>query len=143
MRPLRILMADDNRALAETWATLLTGWGHIVEVVYNGLAALENVRRQWPEVVLLDIDLPDVDGYQVARRLRREDAQREVLLVAMTGYGQEENRRRAREAGFDLYLIKPVEVEQMRELLTHPLVLAGRGPKDESTTEIGSRPLSP
>ncbi|HEY1272372.1 MAG TPA: ATP-binding protein [Terriglobales bacterium] len=135
MRPLQILLADDNRALAETWATLLTNWGHTVEVVHDGPAAPEKAQRERPDIVLLDINLPGLDGYQVARRLRGEGVRKEGLLVAMTGYGQEEDRRRAREAGFDLYLVKPVELEEMQKLLACPLSFARHPPKADSSTK--------
>lgn len=136
MRPLRILLADDNRALAESWKALLTNWGHTIEVVHDGPAALEKAQRERPDIVLLDINLPGLDGYQVARRLHRKGVRKEGLLVAVTGYGQEEDRRRAREAGFDLYLVKPVEPEEMQKLLARPLSSARRSPKAASSAEV-------
>jgi CheY-like chemotaxis protein len=88
-------------------------------VVNDGLAALDAARHQRPEVVLLDIGLPGLDGYQVARRLR-EEVGLDALLVAMTGYGQPEDRRRSREAGIHHHYVKPVEPMVLRELLADP-----------------------
>jgi two-component system CheB/CheR fusion protein len=85
--------------------------------VHDGPAALEAVPAFQPEVVLLDIGLPGMDGYEVARALRQQPALDKLLVVAMTGWGQAEDRRRSHEAGFDLHLVKPVEPEVLREVL--------------------------
>ncbi len=137
MCPLRILLADDNRALAESWVALLTNWGHSVEVAHDGQAALEKAQRERPDIVLLDINLPALDGYEVARRLREEGDWKEGLLVAVTGYGLEEDQRRAREAGFDLYLVKPVELEEMQTVLARALPLARQSSKAEWSAKAG------
>jgi two-component system CheB/CheR fusion protein len=105
----RILVVDDNIDAAESLALLLKIEGHSVEMAHDGVAALEAVRKKYPDVVLLDIGLPRMDGYEVARRLRSMEDQRDTLLVALTGYGQTEDRRRSREAGFDHHLVKPVD----------------------------------
>jgi signal transduction histidine kinase/ActR/RegA family two-component response regulator len=116
----RVLVVEDNLDAAESLAALLRLWGHEVQVVHDGLVALEAARRQRPEVVLLDIGLPGLDGYQVARRLRDEVGLHDALLVAMTGYGQPDDRRRSREAGIQHHYVKPVEPAILRELLATP-----------------------
>jgi signal transduction histidine kinase/ActR/RegA family two-component response regulator len=116
-RPRRILVVDDNEDAARSLADLLELYAHQVEVVHDGASALEAVRVHRPEVVLLDIGLPGIDGYEVARRLRRQTDAASLLLVALSGYGQEEDQRRALEAGFDDHLTKPVEFEALDRLL--------------------------
>jgi signal transduction histidine kinase len=116
-RPLRVLVVEDNIDAAESLATLLRLWNHDVNVVHDGCAALDAAREQKPEVVLLDIGLPGLDGYQVARRLREEIGLDQALLVAMTGYGQPEDRRRSQEAGIQYHFVKPVEPLVLRNLL--------------------------
>ncbi|HYO67499.1 MAG TPA: response regulator [Archangium sp.] len=91
--------------------------GHRVTVVHDGVAALERLGAEDPEVVFLDIGLPGMDGYEVARRIRERSSGAGPRLVAVTGYGQASDRQRAREAGFDAHLVKPVELEQVRELV--------------------------
>jgi CheY-like chemotaxis protein len=118
--PLKILIVDDNEDSAESLAVLMEMNGYEVRTAYEGLPALEEARTFLPGVVLLDIGLPDLDGYEVARRLRQERGRDGMLLLAMTGYGQEEDRRRSREAGFDHHLVKPVDLDELRGLLTPP-----------------------
>jgi PAS domain S-box-containing protein len=117
-RGVRVLVVEDNVDAAESLAALLRLWRHDVQVVHDGLEAIEAARRQQPEVVLLDIGLPGLDGYQVARKLRDEVGLDHALLVAMTGYGQPEDRRRSREAGIQHHFVKPVEPDVLRNLLT-------------------------
>jgi CheY-like chemotaxis protein len=114
----RVLIVDDNADAAHSLALLLRVWGNDVSVAHDGPEALESVMMQKPDVIFLDIGLPGMDGYQVARRLRELDNGDISLLVAMTGYGQEDDRRRSLEAGFDRHLVKPVEPETIRDLLT-------------------------
>jgi PAS domain S-box-containing protein len=116
-RSLRVLVVEDNVDAAESLATLLRLWSHDVHVVHDGCKALEAAREQHPEVVLLDIGLPGLDGYQVARCLRDDLHLDHALLVAMTGYGQPEDRRRSREAGIQYHFVKPVEPLVLRNLL--------------------------
>ncbi len=118
--PRRVLVVDDNVDTAESLALLLRLRGHEVEVAHDGPAALEKAGSFHPEVVLLDIGLPGLDGYQVASRLRRRRRTARALLVALTGYGQEEDRSRARQAGFDDHLTKPVDPLVIYELLARP-----------------------
>jgi signal transduction histidine kinase/CheY-like chemotaxis protein len=113
----RVLVVDDNRDSADSLALLLRLAGHAVQVAYDGRAALEAARAAPPEAVLLDIGLPGMDGYAVARRLREELGAQRVLLVAISGYGQEDDRVRSREAGFDHHLVKPVDPDAVRALL--------------------------
>jgi CheY-like chemotaxis protein len=94
----------------------LKTWGHEVHVAHDGPAALEAAQSHAPEVVLLDIGLPGMDGHEVARRLRAASPNG-LEIVALTGYGQEEDRSRSREAGFDDHLVKPVDPEDLRRIL--------------------------
>ena len=116
--PKRVLVVDDNLDAAEGLAMLLTLKGHQVSTAYDGQGAIDRAREVDPDVVLLDIGLPRLDGFEVARRLREEHPERQMLLVALTGYGQERDRVRAREAGFDHHLLKPVRLEMLEQLLT-------------------------
>ncbi|MGO9470405.1 MAG: ATP-binding protein [Isosphaeraceae bacterium] len=116
----RILVIDDNLDLAHGLANLLKLLNHEVWIAPDGPAGLEAARGHRPEVVLLDIGLPGMDGYQVAEQLRREDFGRDLLLIAVTGYGNEEDRRRARFAGFDQFVTKPVDHATLLALLAAP-----------------------
>jgi two-component system, sensor histidine kinase len=111
--PLRILVVDDLRDAADSLALLLKLLGHDVCAVYDGPTALRTAASFRPDVVLLDLGLPGMDGYEVARRLRGQVG----LLVAATGFGQEEDRRRCREAGFDRFLLKPLDLDELRRVL--------------------------
>jgi CheY-like chemotaxis protein len=91
--------------------------GAEVEVVHDGPAALERIERFRPAMVLLDIGMPGMDGYEVARRIRARSTLRDIKIVALTGWGQPEDKRRSREAGFDHHLIKPAGIEQLRALV--------------------------
>jgi CheY-like chemotaxis protein len=108
---------DDNRDAAETLAQYLALMGHDVAVEFDGATALGAFERRRPEVVVMDIGMPGLNGYDVARRLRRLPGGDRVLLIAMTGYGQDEDRRRSREAGFDYHLTKPVDPAALQALL--------------------------
>src|SRR5262249_33231832 len=114
----RILVVDDNRDAAESLGLLLETMGHEVRVAHGGEEGLLAVREFAPAVVLLDIGMPDMDGYEGARRIRDEGGSGRTLLVAVTGWGQDEDRRRAREAGFDHHLTKPVDPAELQRLLT-------------------------
>src|SRR5712692_7711794 len=113
----RVLVVDDNVEAAATLAELLDLWGHEVRVVHDGRLALEEASQFHPEVVLLDIGLPQMDGYEVARRLDKQTGRQGLRLVAVTGYGQEEDRRKAQAAGFDDHLVKPVDPDALQQLL--------------------------
>lgn len=124
-RHLRVLVVEDNVDAAESLASLLRLWHHDVDVVHDGSTALVAAASHHPEVVLLDIGLPGLDGYQVARRLRDEVGLDDALLVAMTGYGQPEDRRRSQEAGIQYHFVKPVEPLVLRNLLAGLAMPAG------------------
>ncbi len=113
----RILVVDDNRDAAESLARLLSLLGHEVEVAHDGIAAIEAVPRFAPDLLLLDLGMPRLDGYQAARRIRAMEDGHRVFLVALTGWGQEEDRRRSHEAGFDEHLTKPVEMAALQQIL--------------------------
>lgn len=117
-RPVRVLVVEDHPDAAYSIALLLNLWGHEVRLAHEAKSALEIALAFQPEVVLLDIGLPEVDGYQIARQLRQQTGLQSALLIALTGYGQEEDRRRSREAGFDLHLVKPVLPETLQNLLS-------------------------
>jgi two-component system CheB/CheR fusion protein len=115
----RILVVDDNEDSADSLAKLLRRvLGQRVEVAYDGASALDRARDFRPELVFLDIGLPGMDGYEVARRLRQSPENGTPVLVALTGWGQEEDRRRSREAGFDRHLVKPIDPDLLGGLLT-------------------------
>jgi PAS domain S-box-containing protein len=117
-RKQRILVVDDNSDSAESMAMLLRASGHEVHMARDGAAALELADAHKPEVVLLDIGLPGMSGYAVAKRLRELPELHSVKLIAMTGYGQEEDRKRSLDAGFDHHLVKPVDLGKLMTLLT-------------------------
>jgi two-component system CheB/CheR fusion protein len=118
--PRRVLVVDDNVDAAESLAMLLRVQRHEVRTAHDGPAALDAAAAFRPEVVLLDIGLPRMDGYEVARRLRGQADSQMTLLVALTGYGQDDDRRRAAEAGFDAYLVKPADPAALHNLLVAP-----------------------
>jgi signal transduction histidine kinase len=113
----RILIADDNADFANGLGALLAGRGHDVRVVYDGAEALATAARFNPDFAFLDIGMPRVHGYEVARRLRDQPATAECVLVAVTGWGQEDDRQRAREAGFDRHLVKPADPAEIDTIL--------------------------
>ena len=124
----RILIADDNADALESLAALLSLNGHQVFRAPDGEAALRLVERLKPEIALLDIGMPRLDGYEVARRIRMLEGSQGIMLVALTGWGQESDRRRAQEAGFDAHLTKPVDLDRLGQLL-------GEGPRQSRSRE--------
>jgi len=125
MRPLveplparRILIVDDSRDGGESLAMLLRVLGAEISLAHSGRQALELVDSFKPDVVLLDIGMPGMDGYEVARRIRSNPDNRHISLIALTGWGQDEDRRRSVAAGFDHHLVKPADIDQLRQLLT-------------------------
>jgi CheY-like chemotaxis protein len=116
----RLLVVDDNQDAAESLAALLRLLGHDVRTAPDGQIALEVAAAHHPEVVLLDLGLPGMNGWEVCRRLRRQVGLKGALVVALTGYGQEEDRRHSREVGFNAHLVKPVDLAALQELLAHP-----------------------
>jgi CheY-like chemotaxis protein len=114
----RILVVDDNVDAAESMAMLLRLWGHEVRVGYTASSALAEAPAFQPQIILLDIGLPRISGYDVAREIRQQAAFRHTILIAITGYGQEEDQRRSQEAGFDYHLTKPVDPNKLETLLS-------------------------
>jgi len=113
-----ILAVDDNCDAADSLAMLLQALGvKKTHVAYDGRSALESVHEHHPSIVLLDVGMPDMDGFEVARRIRENPETRDILLIALTGWSHEEDRRRSKEAGFDYHLVKPVEIDALQELL--------------------------
>jgi CheY-like chemotaxis protein len=114
----QVLVVDDNRDAAESLAMLLRLLGMEVRVAYSGAEALEILAHYDPEVVLLDIGMPGMDGHEVARRIRGSPRCRHTTLIALTGWGQDEDRQRSRTAGFDHHLVKPADVRTLHALLS-------------------------
>jgi PAS domain S-box-containing protein len=132
--PQFILVVDDNVDAAEMLAMLLRLDGHYVRTAYDGLATLDLARAQPPDVVVCDIGMPGIDGLEVARRLRQELGLKQALLVALTGYGGEGERRRCQDAGFNAHLVKPVDVRDLEGLLARPAFT------NQEPLEEGGRP---
>ena len=131
----RILLADDNPDALESLAAVLRLRGHEVFSASNGASALETAVRHVPDIALLDIGMPLLDGYEVARRIRAEEWGKSVMLVALTGWGQESDRRRSQEAGFDTHLVKPLDPERLSALLA-------RLPARDAGHVAGTSPVS-
>lgn len=117
-RRLSILIIDDNVDAAHTLGALCEYMGHEVEFAYDGGAGLDAARRLRPDVVFLDLALPRMDGFEVARQLRADPVLRDALIIAVTGSAQEEARQRVREAGFDHHLVKPADPAFIESLLS-------------------------
>jgi CheY-like chemotaxis protein len=116
----RILIVDDNKDSADSLGMLLRLNGNEIRTAYDGLDALALAETFHPELVLLDIGLPKLNGYDVARRIRQKPWGRDVILVAMTGWSQDEDRRRSHEAGFNFHIVKPVELAALEKQLAGP-----------------------
>lgn len=116
--PLRVLIVEDNPDSAETLRVLVKLWGHEVRVARDGEEGLQEARGFHPQVILLDIGLPKLDGFEVAKRVRKTPGLERVLLIAITGYGTEEDHRKAAEAGLDFFLVKPCNPAFLRQLLS-------------------------
>ncbi len=113
----RLLVVDDNKDAAESMSMLLEMWGHDVAYAYDGPSALQTAEKWQPEAVFLDIGLPGMDGYEVAERLRELPQAKDAVLIAITGYGQDDDRLRSRRAGIDHHLVKPVAPDTLRSLI--------------------------
>jgi CheY-like chemotaxis protein len=114
---LRVLVVDDNMDTALSLAMLLKTAGHETFTAHDGLAAIESADAQRPDVVLLDIGLPKIDGREVCRRIRSQPWGKKMIVIAVTGWGQDEDRRKSEDAGFDGHLVKPVDYDRLAELL--------------------------
>jgi CheY-like chemotaxis protein len=121
----RVLVADDNRDAADTLALLLEMSGYEVAVAHSGRDAFEKLLRQPPDAAILDIGMPDMSGYEVARRFRQESGRADVFLLAVTGWGQQDDIARAKEAGFDEHLTKPVDPDRVDQMLREYLAAIG------------------
>jgi PAS domain S-box-containing protein len=115
----RILVVDDHTDAADSLVQLLRVEGHDVRIARSGSEAILAATSDPPEVILLDLGMPGMDGYEAARWIRTDPAARNTTIIAVTGWGQEEDRRRSREAGFNYHLVKPVDLDQLRDLLAH------------------------
>lgn len=113
----RILVVDDNQDSASTMAILLRLMGNVTQTANDGLQAVEAASDFRPDVVLLDIGLPQIDGYEACRRIRQQPGGSDVVMVAVTGWGQDEDRMRSSEAGFDHHLVKPVDQATLEDIL--------------------------
>lgn len=113
----RLLIVEDNHDSAEMLCEVLGGYGCVTRVAYNGPAALEAAREFKPEIAILDINLPDMDGYEVARAIREIPELREIKLIALTGHSDPAHQRKAQQAGFDSHLVKPVDLDKLRRLI--------------------------
>ena len=118
IRTLRVLIVDDNRDAADSLNLLLVSMGQKVCVAYDGQCAISAAKTFEPDVVLLDIGMPNMSGYEVARALRTDASAAKTALVAVTGWGQEADRERAKEAGFSHHFVKPISEEALRSILT-------------------------
>lgn len=130
----RVLVVDNVADAADSCALLLRLWGYEARACYEGRAALEAARAYQPQAVLLDIGVPGMDGFEVLRRLREEPALRHIVFIALTGYANEACRVRAQESGFHHFLVKPVDPDDLRELLLRvvgPLGFPKAPPADE------------
>ncbi len=128
----RVLVADDNQDSAESMAVILRMMGHEVRTVHDGIQAVDEAGAFRPDLVLLDIGMPQVDGYEAARRIRAQPWGRAVALVALTGWGQDEDRHRAIEAGFDRHFTKPMDIEEIEKLIAG--IRASRSAPEEGGT---------
>jgi CheY-like chemotaxis protein len=116
-RPRRILVTDDNRDAANSLALLLRVSGHEVATAYNGIEAIEKADSYRPDVILLDIGLPGMNGYDVCRSIRQKSWGKDIRIVALTGWGQDQDRKNTHEAGFDHHLVKPVTANALSDVL--------------------------
>jgi len=131
LAPLNILVVDDNTDAAQSLGLVLELSGHSVSIAHTGTEALDAVRTKEPDVILLDVGLPGLNGYQVAERLRTGPETNHIVLIATTGYGQDEDRQRATQAGFDHHLTKPIDPDLVAELLRSVAARLGKCPEDE------------
>lgn len=115
--PRRILVVDDNLDSANSLAMLLKLSGHDVHTAHDGVEAVDAAAKLQPNVILLDIGLPKLNGYDAARRIRQQRSDNGLVLVALTGWGQDEDKRRSTEAGFDFHLVKPIDPSALQKLL--------------------------
>ena len=114
---LRVLVVDDNHDAAMGLSLILRALGHQSQVIYEGLTAVETALQYQPNLVLLDLGLPGLDGWEVARRIRQEPTLNKVMLVAITGWGSDDAMLRSADAGFDFHLVKPANVSRLKQIV--------------------------
>jgi CheY-like chemotaxis protein len=132
---LKVLVVDDNADTVLSFTMLLKASGHDVRAAYDGPTAVQVVLDYQPDVVLLDIGLPGLNGYEVARRIRQQPDFENVVLVALTGYGQDSDRQSSLQAGFDHHLVKPARLAQLQQILAKvPVNAAAPGHGDATST---------
>lgn len=124
---LRVLVVDDNRDAAESTAMVLDAMGYSAETCDNALAALDMMRRYRPQAVLMDIGMPDLNGYEVVNRMRADPALAHLPVAAISGYAQADHVRLSREAGFDAHFAKPVDFEALQAFLARVAAVAPQG----------------
>jgi CheY-like chemotaxis protein len=117
MRKYRILVVDDNPDIVDTLGAILVLLGHAVETAHDGEQALAAMAVSTPDLVIMDVGMPGMSGYEVCQKAAAEPWRDRMTLVAMTGWGRDEDRQRAMDAGFDLHVVKPIDLERLRELL--------------------------
>lgn len=123
-RPLRVLVVDDNVDTVHSFSMLLKASGHEVCSASDGIEAVKAAYDFRPDVMLLDIGLPGLNGYEVAKRIRQQPIFKNLVLVALTGYGQDADRQISKQAGFDHHLVKPARIEQLQEILANASAMA-------------------
>ncbi|WP_298331503.1 response regulator [Asticcacaulis sp.] len=114
--PLKVLVVDDNQASALTLSWAIESWGDEVRTCFDGLSAIDTARSFHPDVVLLDLGMPEIDGLSAARALRADPRTRRCKIIAQTGWGDAARRRETAEAGFDLHLVKPIDFNVLQEM---------------------------
>ena len=113
----RILVVDDNRDTADSLALLINAFGYETKAVYDGQQAIEQAREFLPDMALIDIGMPGLNGYETVEQIRKQRGSAEIVLVAVTGWSRPEDKKRAYECGFDLHVAKPMSPQTLRELL--------------------------
>jgi CheY-like chemotaxis protein len=115
---LKILVIDDNEASAKTLSWMMEFMGHEVRFALNAQEGMETARQFKPRVIMLDIGLPDINGYELCKLMRKDPAFKDVAFIAQTGWGQQEHLRKSREAGFDYHLVKPIQLAHLESILS-------------------------
>ncbi|GAB3016348.1 response regulator [Spirosoma pulveris] len=124
----RVLLVDDNKELAELTAKIMQTLGYEVHTCFNGQDAIEAAKTWQPDVMLLDIGLPDLDGYAVCAYIRRQSWSRSLPIIALTGYGEESDKQRSLLAGFDTHLLKPIDYTTLAQLICRTIAAKKQAP---------------
>ncbi|WP_081779110.1 response regulator [Legionella sainthelensi] len=114
----RILVVDDNIDITTSLTLLLELMGHTIKIAYNGLDAIDTASTFHPDLILMDIGMPQLNGYDVAKEIRKQPWGKHIILAALTGWGLEKDKHRAKEAGFDFHITKPIKLDMLERLLT-------------------------